>query len=171
MFCGGNDFCWIYVAIFLYFFCLFGPLCIIFVFFHNGMELSNCKAIPQIYNNVFFMNVKFYWEFLRVKISADNSPNSQKSFENIICRQSAKLLSSRRNWASPNPSSRRRVGPPPPVPGGEAHSLAREGGGRVPIQFRRWDIHCGTLFIHICTLKILPRIFDPPPLLDTTGWE
>ena len=35
---------------------------------------------------------------------------------------------SRRNWDSPNPSPARRVCPPP-VLGGEAHSLAREGLG------------------------------------------
>jgi hypothetical protein len=43
-----------------------------------------------------------------------------------------------------HPLTRRRVCPPPPlVPGGGAHSLAREGVGES--QFRRGDIHCGTL--------------------------
>jgi hypothetical protein len=45
------------------------------------------------------------------------------------------------------------VPPPPAFWGGGAHSLAREGVGES--QFRRGDIHCGTLYI--CTLCILPR--------------
>jgi hypothetical protein len=36
---------------------------------------------------------------------------------------------------------------PPPVLGGGAHSLAREGLGVS--QFRRWGIHCGTLYIYV----------------------
>jgi hypothetical protein len=43
-------------------------------------------------------------------------------------RQSAKLFSSRKNWDSPNPSPG-ECAPPPLVPGGGAHSLAREGVG------------------------------------------
>jgi hypothetical protein len=37
--------------------------------------------------------------------------------------------------------------PPPPVLGGGAHSLAREGFGES--QFRRGDIHSGTLYIYL----------------------
>jgi hypothetical protein len=45
--------------------------------------------------------------------------------------------------------TRRGEYPPPPslVPGGGAHSLAREGLGEF--QFRRGDIHCGTLYIYV----------------------
>jgi hypothetical protein len=39
------------------------------------------------------------------------------------------------------------VPPSPLVPGGEAHSLARE--GVKESQFRRGDIHCGTLYIYV----------------------
>jgi hypothetical protein len=55
------------------------------------------------------------------------------------------LFSSRWNWDSPNPSP--ESPPPPPVLGGGAHSLAREGLGES--QFRRGDIHCGTLYIYV----------------------
>jgi hypothetical protein len=55
-------------------------------------------------------------------------------------QQSAKLFSSRRNLDSPNPSPAGENAPPPLVPGGGAHSLAREGVGES--QFRRGDIHC-----------------------------
>jgi len=48
------------------------------------------------------------------------------------------FFSSRRNWDSPNPSVAGECGPPF-VPGVGAHSLARES------QFRRGDMHCGTL--------------------------
>jgi hypothetical protein len=37
--------------------------------------------------------------------------------------------------------------PPPLVPGGGAHSLAGEGVGES--EFKRGDIHCGTLGIHV----------------------
>ncbi len=53
---------------------------------------------------------------------------------------------SRRNWDSPNPSPAGEcTPPPPPVLGEGTHSLAREGLGES--QFRRGDIHCGTLYI------------------------
>jgi hypothetical protein len=54
------------------------------------------------------------------------------------------FFTSRRNWDSPNPSP---VGEcaPPPVLGGGAHLLEREGLGEP--QFRRGDIHSGTLYI------------------------
>ncbi len=65
-------------------------------------------------------------------------------------RQSAKLFSSRRNWDSPNPTPHPQASvhlPPSLVPGGGAHSQAREGVGEF--QFRRGDIHCGTLYIYV----------------------
>ncbi len=50
---------------------------------------------------------------------------------------------------TPHPAGEWALPPPPPlVPGREAHSLAREGGGGEP-QFRRGDIHCGTLYIYV----------------------
>jgi hypothetical protein len=54
------------------------------------------------------------------------------------------FFSTRRNWDSPQTLSRRRVCPPL---GGGAHSLAREGLGES--QFRRGDIHCGTLYTYV----------------------
>jgi hypothetical protein len=57
-------------------------------------------------------------------------------------RQSAKLF-----LKSPH----RRVCIPPLVPGGRAHSLGGtgDGGGGGGVQFRRGDIHCGTLGIYV----------------------
>jgi hypothetical protein len=68
--------------------------------------------------------------------------------------QSSRVLcffSSRWNWDFPNPSPARECANPL-VPGGGARSLAREGVGES--QFRRGDIHCGTLYICICTLWV-----------------
>ena len=43
---------------------------------------------------------------------------------------------------------------PPLVSGGGAHSLAREGVGES--QFRRGDIHCGTLYIYVlCDIEAM----------------
>ncbi len=58
--------------------------------------------------------------------------------------QSAKLLLQSSELGLPQPLTRRRVGPPlPPVLGGGA----RKGLGES--QFRRGDIHCGTLYIYV----------------------
>ncbi len=57
-------------------------------------------------------------------------------------RQSAKLFLQSSELGLPQPLSRRRLCPPFDS-AGEAHSLAREGAGKS--QFRRGDIHCGTL--------------------------
>ncbi len=57
------------------------------------------------------------------------------------------FFSSRRNWDSPNPSPAGECSPLPLVPGGGAHSLATEEGGGGESQFRRGDIHCGTLYM------------------------
>jgi hypothetical protein len=58
------------------------------------------------------------------------------------------FISSRRYWDSPNPSPAGECAHPPhPVLGGGAHSLAREGLGES--QFRRGDVHCGTLYIYV----------------------
>jgi hypothetical protein len=54
------------------------------------------------------------------------------------------FFSSRRNWDFPNPLPAGEYASPPLVPGGGAHSLARKGVGES--QFRRGDIHCGTLY-------------------------
>jgi hypothetical protein len=71
-------------------------------------------------------------------------------FPGSVCpqsRQSAKLFLQSSELGLPNPSPCRRVCPPPLVPGGGAHSLTREGVGES--QFRRGDIHCGTLYIYV----------------------
>jgi hypothetical protein len=47
---------------------------------------------------------------------------------------------------SPTPHPQASV-PPPLLPGGGAHSLARE--GVEESQFRRGDIHCGTLYLYV----------------------
>jgi hypothetical protein len=47
----------------------------------------------------------------------------------------------------PTPNPQVSVPPPLPVLGGGAHSLAREGLGKS--QFRRGDIHCGTLYLYV----------------------
>ena len=47
----------------------------------------------------------------------------------------------------PQPLTRRRVPPPPLVPGEGAHLLAREGVGES--QIRRGNIQCGTLYIYV----------------------
>jgi hypothetical protein len=63
-------------------------------------------------------------------------------------RQSDKLFLQSSELGLPQPLTRRRVCPPPLlVPGGEAHSLAREGVGES--QFRRGDKYCGTLYKYV----------------------
>ncbi len=60
------------------------------------------------------------------------------------------FFSSRRNWDSPNATPHPQASVPAPhhpVLGGGAHLLAREGLGES--QFRRGDIHCGTLYIYV----------------------
>ncbi len=42
--------------------------------------------------------------------------------------------------------------PPPLVPGGGAHSLAREGVGES--QVRREDIYCGSLYIYVLFVMV-----------------
>jgi hypothetical protein len=56
------------------------------------------------------------------------------------------FFSSRRNWDCPNPSPAGECAPPP-VLGGGAHLLAREGLGES--KFRRGDIHRGTLYMYV----------------------
>ncbi len=59
-------------------------------------------------------------------------------------RQSAKLFLQSSELGLPQPLTRRRVCPTPRlVPGGGAHTLARQLVGES--QFRRGAIHCGTL--------------------------
>ncbi len=74
------------------------------------------------------------------------------------------FFSSRRNWDSPNPSPAGECAPPLWFRGGGTHSLARE---RVEnSQFRRGDIHCGTLHIYVLyciSLTIKPIPVRRPP--------
>ncbi len=62
-------------------------------------------------------------------------------------RQIAMLFLQSSELGLPHPLALRRVPPPPFGSGGGAHSLAREGMGES--QFRRGDIHCGTLYIYV----------------------
>jgi hypothetical protein len=57
--------------------------------------------------------------------------------------QSARLFLQSSELGLPHPSPAGECAPPP-VLGGGAHSLAREGLGES--QFRRGDIHCGSLY-------------------------
>ncbi len=67
-------------------------------------------------------------------------------------RQSAKLFFQSSKLGLPQPLTRRRVCPPPLVPGGVAHFSGERGGGRVP--FRRGDKYCGTLYkFALCALS------------------
>jgi hypothetical protein len=64
------------------------------------------------------------------------------------------FFSSRRNWNSPTPCPQASVPSPPLLGGGGgAHSLAREGGGRVPIPTRG---HTLWYSLYICTLWAFP---------------
>jgi hypothetical protein len=67
--------------------------------------------------------------------------------------QSAKPYLQSLELGLPQPLTRTRVFPPPLVPVGGAHSLAREGVGES--QFLRGDIHCGTLYMYVfCGLPL-----------------
>ncbi len=78
----------------------------------------------------------------------------------------AKLFSSRQNWDSPNPS-----------PAGECGgTLAGErGGGRA--QFRRRDIHWGTLYICTFWYQLIqnavssPLVYGPARLVEKISWQ
>jgi hypothetical protein len=75
------------------------------------------------------------------------------------------FISSLPNWDSPTPSPSGECAPPPFGSGGGAHLLAREGVGES--QFRRGDIHCGTLYIYVlCELwargERIPAVTLPP---------
>jgi hypothetical protein len=61
-------------------------------------------------------------------------------------RQSAKLLLQSSELGLPHPLTRKRVCPPPPFVLRGGHNHLGEGGGGS--QFRRGDIHSGTLYIY-----------------------
>jgi hypothetical protein len=72
---------------------------------------------------------------------------------NAQSRQSAKLFIQLSELGLLQPLTRRRVCPPPSlVPGGGAHSPARERVGES--QLRRGDIHCETLYIYMYFVAI-----------------
>jgi hypothetical protein len=82
--------------------------------------------------------------------------------------KSAKLFLQSSELGLPQPLARRRVCPPTPtsqVLGGGAHSLAREGLGES--QFRRGDIHCGTLYIYV--LCAVNHHISPSNLLELSA--
>ncbi len=66
-------------------------------------------------------------------------------------RQSAKLFLQSSELGLPHPLTRRRVCPPYP----SVHTRSQER-GMGESQFRRGDIHCGTLGIYVCTLWTRP---------------
>ncbi len=83
------------------------------------------------------------------------SYENRLSFPFCLCKRDNKrvgrvlsFFSIRRNWVSPNHSPAGECDPPPLVPGGRAHSLAR-GGGRVTIPARG---HTLWYSIYKCTL-------------------
>jgi hypothetical protein len=81
-------------------------------------------------------------------------------------RQIGKLLLRSSELGLPQPLTCRRMCPPPPlVPGGGSHSLARDGVGES--QFRRGDVHCGTLFI--CTLCVILYVWHAGRGVPTTS--
>jgi hypothetical protein len=73
-------------------------------------------------------------------------------------RQSAKLFLQSLELGLSQPLTRTRVCPPPHplVPGGGAHSLAREGVGET--QFQRGDIHRGTLYMYVLCAVVQTNI-------------
>ncbi len=85
-------------------------------------------------------------------------------------RQSAKRFLQSLKLGLPQPLTRMRVCPPPLIPGGGAHSLAREGVGES--QFRRGDIHCGTLYKYVLcgggVTQPAPNLFFLDRYLKTT---
>ncbi len=101
----------------------------------------------------------------------------KKFFKNHLystqSRQSDKLFLKSRNWVSPNPSPTGECAPPPRSGGRgtHPHSLTRVGLGEF--QFRRGDIHCGTLCIYalcdtvhpgrICTITAIISSKDMHP--------
>jgi hypothetical protein len=95
------------------------------------------------------------------------SPNKLRRSNSIFklwlnpqSRQSAKLFLQSSELGLPQPPHPQASVPPPPHPrfwggGGAAHSLARE--GLRESQFRRGDIHCGTLYMYVlCGLNPSP---------------
>jgi hypothetical protein len=67
-------------------------------------------------------------------------------------------IESRQNWDSPNPSPAGECAPPPDQ-GGGAHSLTKDGLGES--QFRRGDIHCGTLYKYVlCSTGRILSLFS-----------
>ncbi len=80
-----------------------------------------------------------------------NPPPSRPLFR--VGMQSAKPFLQSLELGLPQPLTRTRVSPPPGSGGRGTHLLAREGVGES--QFRRGDIHCGTLYMYV--LCGLPR--------------
>ncbi len=88
--------------------------------------------------------------FFQIKVNSYTLVSAKSSQS----RQRAKPFPQSSELGLPQPLTHRRVCLPTPhlVPGGGAHSVAREGVGES--QFRRGDIHCGTLYIYILCAKV-----------------
>jgi hypothetical protein len=100
-----------------------------------GLIVSNLRAVERAWNSA-----------LMDKALKENMPTHRVG-------RVLSLFSNRPNWDSPNHSPSGDCAPPTVLAGG-AYSLAREGLGES--QFRRGEIHCGTLYIYVlfvCPLR------------------
>jgi hypothetical protein len=78
---------------------------------------------------------------------------SSKDYKEHRVGRGLSFFSSRRNldFGLSQPLTRRRVGPPFGS-GGKGHTRWRERGWESGSQFLRGDIHCGTLYMYVCTV-------------------
>ncbi len=95
-----------------------------------------------------------------VRTNTSLTCSSEQSRSPSQSRQSPKLFLKSSGLGLPQPLTRRRLCPPPPPPvlGRGAHPLAREGLGES--QFRRGDIHCGTLYINVLCVVTIKEISE-----------
>ncbi len=100
------------------------------------------------------------WTQPRIQGSRDHLTKSPISFSHLHHRVGRVLsfLSSRWNWDSPTSSPAGECAPPFGFWGRGAHLLAREGVGES--QFRRGDIHRGTLWYFVVSTKGFLNIDD-----------
>ncbi len=100
----------------------------------------------------------------------NNRVSESHQFATQQSRQSAKLFLKSSELGHPHPLTRRRVCPPPFVPGGSAHSLAGEGvHGGVPMRTRGNTMRYSK---YICTLWYAIIIkFTKPRVSNSLGCE